>query len=109
MVSKKASGRYPEVWPQTVLTHLLKRFVREGLLHVLVEGGANVHQQFLEQDLFDELWLFVAPKLAGGEGVTWSGELGIKRMADAKGLVVNAVERLGDDLLMRCAPHPAVD
>ena len=86
--------------PKAVLQHL----AQEGLLHVLVEGGANVHQQFLDAKLFDELHVFIAPKLVGGEGITWSGNLGIEQMANALKLELNAVERIGDDVLLVYRP-----
>jgi diaminohydroxyphosphoribosylaminopyrimidine deaminase/5-amino-6-(5-phosphoribosylamino)uracil reductase len=88
--------------PKAVLQHL----AQEGLLHVLVEGGANVHQQFLETRLFDELWVFVAPKLVGGEGITWSGSLKIEQMANALQLELTETERIGDDVLLKLAPKP---
>ncbi|MBL8958056.1 MAG: bifunctional diaminohydroxyphosphoribosylaminopyrimidine deaminase/5-amino-6-(5-phosphoribosylamino)uracil reductase RibD [Myxococcaceae bacterium] len=87
--------------PKAVLQHL----AQEGLLHVLVEGGANVHQQFLDTKLFDELLVFVAPKLVGNEGITWSGNLGIEQMANAMQLELRDVERIGDDVLLRFTPR----
>ncbi len=87
--------------PKAVLQHL----AQEGLLHVLVEGGANVHQQFLDAKLYDELYVFVAPKLIGGEGITWSGNLGIEQMANAHALDLKTVERIGDDVLLTLHPR----
>lgn len=86
--------------PRAVLQHL----AQEGLLHVLIEGGANVHQQFLDAKLFDELWMFIAPKLVGNEGITWSGNLGIEQMANAMKLELMQVERISDDVLLRYEP-----
>ncbi len=75
--------------------------VEHGWLHVLVEGGADVHRQFLSAGLVDEVLLYFAPKLVGSEGLTWSGPLRVKKMADALPLQVQDVERLGDDVLLR--------
>lgn len=86
--------------PKAVLQHL----AQEGLLHVLIEGGANIHQQFLDAKLFDELWVFIAPKLVGNEGITWSGNLGIEQMANALKLELQSVERISDDVLVRYVP-----
>ncbi len=82
------------------LKAVLEELVQEGLLHVLVEGGANVHNQFLRQGLFDEVLVFVAPKLVGDEGITWSGPLGITKMATALELKLANVWRLGDDVML---------
>ncbi|MBK7861478.1 MAG: bifunctional diaminohydroxyphosphoribosylaminopyrimidine deaminase/5-amino-6-(5-phosphoribosylamino)uracil reductase RibD [Archangiaceae bacterium] len=83
---------------------VLQRLAREGLLHVLIEGGANVLQQFLEARLFDELWVFVAPKMVGAEGITWSGSLKIEQMAEAVAVSLRDVERIGGDVLLRYSP-----
>jgi diaminohydroxyphosphoribosylaminopyrimidine deaminase/5-amino-6-(5-phosphoribosylamino)uracil reductase len=88
----------------TPVKAVLHQLGREGLLHVLVEGGANVHQQFLDAKLFDELWVFVAPKLVGAEGITWSGNLRIEQMQNALQLKVESVERIGDDVLIKYLP-----
>jgi diaminohydroxyphosphoribosylaminopyrimidine deaminase/5-amino-6-(5-phosphoribosylamino)uracil reductase len=98
-----------EVWrlgkgKRVGLRRLLKQMAKEhGWLHVLVEGGADVHAQFLAQGLVDEVLLYFAPKLVGSEGLTWSGPLHVKKLAEAKALQVHAVERLGNDVLVRAA------
>jgi diaminohydroxyphosphoribosylaminopyrimidine deaminase/5-amino-6-(5-phosphoribosylamino)uracil reductase len=88
----------------TPVKAVLQHLGQQGLLHVLVEGGANVHQQFLDARLFDELWVFVAPKLVGAEGLTWSGNLGIEQMKNALQLHLESVERIGDDVLVKYRP-----
>jgi diaminohydroxyphosphoribosylaminopyrimidine deaminase/5-amino-6-(5-phosphoribosylamino)uracil reductase len=85
------------------LKPMLQQLVREGLLHLLVEGGAQVHAQFLKEGLFDELLVFVAPKLVGADGLTWSGALGVKKMAQALPLKLRNVWRVGDDVLFELA------
>jgi riboflavin-specific deaminase-like protein len=46
------------------------RWLREerGIRSVLCEGGPTLHGRLREGDLADELFLTIAPKLAGGEG-----------------------------------------
>lgn len=79
---------------------LMGRLVKQGALHVLVEGGAAVHQSFLEAGLVDELVLFVAPKLFGHSGLTWSGALGV--LDPAKALQFKRLDavRVGTDLMV---------
>lgn len=86
---------------QVDLRALMKRLAQEGHLHVLVEGGAEVFSSFLREGLADELLLFIAPKLVGAEGLTWSGGLGVRKMAQAMALGPPEIERLGPDLLLR--------
>lgn len=96
-----------EVWPlparggRVALRPLLKRLVAEGLLHLLVEGGAQVHASFLSQRLADAVTLFVAPKLFGHGGLTWSGDLGRRGPGSHVALRGLTAEPLGEDLLLQ--------
>ncbi len=82
------------------LDALLRRLVKEGLLHMLVEGGAGVHRSFLEAGLVDELVLFLAPKLFGHGGLTWSGALGVKDPSKAIQFEALDAVRVGPDLMV---------
>jgi len=86
---------------QVDLPALLKRLGQEGLTHVLVEGGAELFGSLVRTGLADELWLFIAPKLLGGDARSWLGALGIERMADAIPLRELRWEASGEDLLLR--------
>ncbi len=98
-----------EVWTvapkagRVALTALLARLAKEGLYHVLVEGGATVHGAFLKAGLADEVALFLAPTLFGHEGQTWSGPLGVKTVEGAIRLGPVTVEQVGGDLLVRAS------
>jgi len=76
---------------------LLRRLVAEGALHVLVEGGAGLFTTLLVERLADELILFLAPKLLGGDALAWVGGLGVERMEDALALRVDELAPLGKD------------
>lgn len=78
------------------LREVLTALVARGVHTLLVEGGATVLRSFLEQDLVDELQLFVAPKVLGG-GPSWLGGPGrpIERPFD---LQVRETRLLGQDL-----------
>jgi diaminohydroxyphosphoribosylaminopyrimidine deaminase/5-amino-6-(5-phosphoribosylamino)uracil reductase len=104
--ARALTKRGVEVWSfapksQVPLKALPKRLAREGLLHVLVEGGAATHAQFLAQGLADDLVLFMAPKLFGHSGLTWSGALGITDSSKALVLKSLRAEALGDELILR--------
>ena len=93
--------RLPEQDGRVDLEALLRRLAKEGLNHVLVEGGAEMYGSLLREELADELLLFVAPKLIGGEGLSWSGSLGVKQMARALTVRALSFEQVGEDLLLR--------
>ena len=104
LVSKKGGQKFlergVEVWPLKGLEPLLRRLVLEGALHVLVEGGAETHRSFLAGGLVDELVLFVAPKLFGHGGLTWSGALGVSDPSTALQFDALDAVRVGPDLMV---------
>ncbi len=104
--ARRLAAAGAEVWTlparkgRVDLRALVARLGREGYAHLLVEGGAEVFGAFLEGKLADELWLFVAPKLAGA-GLGWAGGPAVKAMEKARAVKSLCCERVGDDLLVR--------
>jgi diaminohydroxyphosphoribosylaminopyrimidine deaminase / 5-amino-6-(5-phosphoribosylamino)uracil reductase len=86
------------------LKDLLRRLAGRGLTSILVEGGARIHGGFLAEELWDELYLFVAPKIAGQAARSWAGLEGPRHMRQALRANVVGVERLGPDVLVRARP-----
>ena len=93
---------------RVALPDLLLKLGGLGLTSLLVEGGAALHGSFLAQKLWDELYLFLAPKLAGQGGHTWAGFAGVTAMAHARPLRFTSVALVeGDgqpDVLIRARP-----
>ncbi len=95
-----------EVWTlpgasgRVALPALLRRMGKAGLLHVLVEGGAQVHGAFMKAGLADELALFIAPKVIGGDGLSWLAPLGVRQMGKALALGALTTEKVGEDVLL---------
>jgi len=44
---------------------LVERFEKEGLEQILIVGGAHIATSFLKEQLIDELWLTIEPKIFG--------------------------------------------
>lgn len=82
------------------LEPVLRLLADRGALHVMVEGGAGVHQEFLTQGCFDELLLFLAPTFFGHDGLTWTGLLGVKDPKRALRLTDVTVQQVGDDVML---------
>jgi diaminohydroxyphosphoribosylaminopyrimidine deaminase/5-amino-6-(5-phosphoribosylamino)uracil reductase len=106
--ARRLASRGAELWrfparpgQRVPLRPLLRRLAREGLLHLLVEGGARVHAAFLEAELVDEVALFIAPRLFGQGGLTWSGPLEVTRLSSALRLASLRAEPSGPDLFVR--------
>jgi len=74
----------------------------EGIHKILVEGGGEVHASVLEERLADEACIFVAPKVIGGRDAKTAVEGdGLDSMSQALRLTGVAVDRLGDDVVIR--------
>jgi diaminohydroxyphosphoribosylaminopyrimidine deaminase/5-amino-6-(5-phosphoribosylamino)uracil reductase len=86
------------------LHDLLARLAGRGVTSLLVEGGAQVAGSFLAAGLVDRLLLFLAPRVAGADALSWAGTPGPRRMADALRLSEVAVSRVGGDLLVTARP-----
>lgn len=105
--ARRFTAQGVEVWQvrekrgRVDLKALLSRIAQAGLNHVLVEGGAEMYGSFLRERLADELALFLAPKLVGSQGLSWSGDLGVKMMSEALSLKHVTHEQLGADLLLQ--------
>ncbi len=82
------------------LRDVLRRLGQRGLLSVLVEGGANVASQLLQERLVDDLLVFLAPKLVGGDGRPMLDSLGVQRMSQAMATGPLRVRRFAVDLLL---------
>ncbi len=89
------------------LLQILRRLGRRGVVHLLVEGGADVLTQFIQHDLWDELLLYVAPKLAGPNGLPWFGGRSAARMPQALILGAFQARSVGPDALLTITRQPA--
>ena len=85
------------------LGRVLAALAKRGVTSVLLEGGASLAAAALRERIVDRLFLFLAPKLIGGDGVPMIGPLGVASPRDALGMRVLGVSRLGADLLIRAA------
>src|SRR5262249_49370858 len=80
------------------LRGVLRRLARRGITSVLVEGGAHVYGEVLKAQLWDELRLFIAPRVFGADGLSWAGG------AATGDLELRSVERVGTDALLIARP-----
>ncbi len=105
--ARRLIRRGVEVWEvygrggRVNLLALLRRLGAEGFSHLLVEGGAETHGSFLEEGLADELLVFIAPKLIGSRGLSWTGRVQSRRMSGAVELEEVVIRPVGSDVLLR--------
>jgi diaminohydroxyphosphoribosylaminopyrimidine deaminase/5-amino-6-(5-phosphoribosylamino)uracil reductase len=84
---------------QTSLTELMAELGRRRMTNVLVEGGAGVLGSLRDAGEIDEVHVFIAPRLAGGDlSVAAIGGSGCETIAEALPLRQLKVETIEGDL-----------
>jgi diaminohydroxyphosphoribosylaminopyrimidine deaminase/5-amino-6-(5-phosphoribosylamino)uracil reductase len=78
---------------------ILKELYKLNIASVLVEGGANLFSQFAGTDLFDELYLFIAPKVFGN-GISSFGDYSVKNINPSSHLKLNYTKKFDQDILI---------
>jgi diaminohydroxyphosphoribosylaminopyrimidine deaminase/5-amino-6-(5-phosphoribosylamino)uracil reductase len=91
----------PLVRGRVSLPELLKNLGKREITSLLVEGGAEVHGGFFYDNLVDKMYLFLAPKIIGGNrAVPMVGGAGVARVAEALPLRDLRIRRFGDDIMI---------
>lgn len=75
---------------------------KHSVSQLLVEGGGETAWRFISNKLVDEIYWFIAPKIAGGrEAVTPVEGSGFAKMMQALALKSYSVARLGPDIVIK--------
>jgi len=91
----------PSISGRIRLDSLLDELGRREMTHVMVEGGGQVLGAFFDQQLADEVMVFVAPKLIGGRAAPGPlNGVGMPSIAGCAPWVHLRRRRLGDDELI---------
>lgn len=77
----------------------------EQVNELLVETGATLAGAMLDAELIDELQLFVAPTLLGGEARPLFALPGLSRMADQRRLTIHDMRAVGRDWRIIASPQ----
>ena len=77
---------------------LLLVLAKRGLNDVMIESGQRLAGAFIEQNLVDELILYQAAKLMGGDGKSLLAMPSIEQLNRAKKLTFKEVTMVGEDL-----------
>ncbi len=85
------------------LPDLLDRLREMGAHRVFVEGGPALASSFLRAGLVDELLVYIAPTLIGGERLA-VGDVGVASIDQQRRLSISTIDRLGDDILVVATP-----
>ncbi len=82
------------------LRQVLKTLASQGINTVLVEGGAAIHGAFLQQQLVDQVNVFIAPLFAGSSGTAVITGLDIANAENTIRLDDVCYHRLGQDRMV---------
>ncbi len=82
------------------LNDTLKELAKINITSVLVEGGSNIFSSFIKKNIFDELLVFVSPKLIGS-GKSAADYLNISSIRKSIKLKIQHVERIGEDIFIQ--------
>ena len=85
------------------LNDLLIKMGGLGITSLLVEGGSYTLSKFLQADLINKFYCYVAPKFIAGDAslAPFSQDIGINFMKDAKESKFTNIELMGEDILIQ--------
>ena len=83
------------------LPRMIQTISNMGMKKILVEGGSELAGALMDQNLVDELCLFIAPIIIGGrDSKPIIGANGIERIVDARKIENLKIKKIGKDLLL---------
>ena len=81
------------------LKNTLRELGKSSISSILVEGGSGVFTSFIHQNLFDDIMVFLSPKILG-DGIPAIGDIGITNIKRAQKIKIDHFEKIGEDLLV---------
>jgi len=82
------------------LPAVLSELGSKGVMQLMVEGGAEVGGSFLQQQLVDELHVYIGATLLGSTSKRWAQTALTSTIGDAKFWKLAKVRQLGDDVCL---------
>ncbi len=80
------------------VSFILAELATRGINEVQVEAGSALAGTLLREGLIDELLLYLAPCILGGDARGLFADLGLERLAEAPGFQLREVTRIGTDV-----------
>ncbi len=84
---------------------VLDRCASHGLNNILIEAGPVLTRQFIQRKLFDELTLYIAPKIVGTEGRRAFQVPSPDRLSEVQELKLKSWSSLGNDMVATLVPN----
>jgi len=85
------------------LKSVLKELYKKGIYTVFVECGGTLAGALLKENLVDEIYQFIAPKILNdNSGKSCFDGSSITKIADAKNLEIYEIKKISSDILLKC-------
>jgi diaminohydroxyphosphoribosylaminopyrimidine deaminase / 5-amino-6-(5-phosphoribosylamino)uracil reductase len=81
------------------LKEVLKELGKMKISSILVEGGGGIFTSFVKKNVFDEILLFISPKILGS-GLPVINNIGVKSIRNALKVKIGNCDKIGDDLMV---------
>lgn len=92
--------RLPERGGRIAWRPLLRKLAAEGVVSIMIEGGAAIAASALQTKVVDRILFFYAPKILGGDALPMIGDLGLRRVRRAYGVKNLRIAPSGADLMI---------
>jgi len=87
------------------LNELLGDLYSRGVQSLIVEGGSEIHSEFIRRKLWQKMIVFLAPALVGGgDAPSIFGGTAVQRLTDAYRFRFDRAEIVGGDLMITAYP-----
>ena len=84
-----------------VFSSIVGQLLDKGLYSILIEGGRKLNSSLIDQNMADELYWFIAPKILNDqEGISMFGIDKLNSLDNAIHLELANMQRLQDDILL---------
>lgn len=88
------------------LTQVAKELYEREIMSVLIEGGGSINHSFLDAQLIDKYYFFVASKILGGDdGIAAFSGSAVKKISETFKFNIEKIERLQEDILISAYPR----
>lgn len=81
------------------LRNVLRELAKNNIGSILVEGGSRVFSSFIRNGLYDDIFLFISPKILGG-GIPVVENVGVKNIKRTLNVKIKNCQSVGDDLML---------
>jgi diaminohydroxyphosphoribosylaminopyrimidine deaminase/5-amino-6-(5-phosphoribosylamino)uracil reductase len=68
----------------------------------MIEAGRGLVSDVIRQNAANEIVVYMAPKIMGGDAISAFGALGLSSMAEVPELVISDVAAIGSDVRITC-------